>query len=576
MKRKSMAFDLVIRGGRIVDGSGNAGYSADVGLVGDRIASIGRIRQRGREEIDADGLVVTPGFIDGHTHLDAQVFWDPCGANSCWQGVTSVVTGNCGFTIAPVHDDARALVLRNLERAEDIDARALAEGIDWSWQTFPEYLDALDRIPKSIHFAANIGHSALRTWAMGERAFEDPATEDDLHRMRAQLRAALQAGAIGFTTSRSEHHETSDDRPVASRLATWTELHALVDVMGELGSGLLEGGTEAFLSPDPEVQEEVFRHVRHITVEQGVPLTAGLIATREGGRAMLERIDRITAEGGRMIGQSHCRGISVLLGFRTRLPFDVLPEWIPLRARPLAEQKIALRDPQTRARLVKAAMEGDYDRWRGIGAMPRKPDWEGLRLFDRGLPPWPTMREISEARGVTPAEAMIDLALESDFECLFIQPSLYPQDEDVLLDVLRHPNTVMTFSDSGAHLSQIADASIQTHLLGHWVRDRGAFSLEEGVRMLTLEPARACGFEDRGLLREGRLADLNVFDPATISPAVPQIVADLPGGGLRLSQRAEGILATVVAGEVAFQKGEATGRYPGRLIRGRAHGESSA
>jgi N-acyl-D-amino-acid deacylase len=562
-----MAFDLVIRGGRIFDGTGRPGYTADVGLLGDRIASIGRISERGREEIDADGLAVTPGFIDGHTHLDAQVFWDPSGANSCWQGVTSVVTGNCGFTIAPVHDTARALVLRNLERAEDIDARALAEGIDWSWQTFPEYLDALDRIPKSIHFAANIGHSALRTWAMGERAFEESANDDDLARMRAQLRAALEAGAIGFTTSRSEHHETSDDRPVASRLASWEELHALVDVMSELGTGLLEGGTEGFLSPDPDVQAEVFRHVRRITIEQGVPITAGLVATREGGRAMLDRIDRISAEGGRMIGQSHCRGISVLLGFRTRLPFDVLPEWIPLRARPIEEQKLALRDPETRARLAHAAMEGDYDRWRGIGAMPRKPDWDGLRLFDRGLPPWPTMRDIATRRGVTPAEAMIELAIESDFECLFIQPSLYPQDEEVLLDVLRHPRTVMTFSDSGAHLSQIADASIQTHLLGHWVRDRGAFTLEEGVRMLTLEPARVWGFADRGRIEEGLIADLNILDPDQIAPAVPRVVDDLPGGGLRLSQRAEGIVATLVAGAVAFRDGEATGRHSGRLIR---------
>ena len=270
-----------------------------------------------------------------------------------------------------------------------------------------------------------------------------------------------------------------------------------------------------------------------------------------------------------MIGQSHCRGISVLLGFRTRLPFDVLPEWIPFRAQPIEDQKRALSEPETRTRLAKAAMEGDYDRWRGIGAMPRKPDWDGIRVFDRGLPPWPSLREVATARGISPAEAMIDLALESDFERLFIQPSLYPQNEEVLLDVLRHPRTVMTFSDSGAHLSQIADASIQTHLLGHWVRNTGAFTLEEGIRMLTLEPAQAWGFADRGLLREGLLADLNVFDPETVAPGVPQIVNDLPGGGMRLSQRAEGFAATVVAGEIAFRDGESTQRHAGRLIRNR-------
>ncbi|MHA7836834.1 MAG: N-acyl-D-amino-acid deacylase family protein [bacterium] len=564
-----MALDLVVRGGTVVDGSGLGAYRADVGVEGDRIVAIGRLRERGRQEIDADGLVVSPGFIDGHTHLDAQVFWDPLGVNSCWQGVTSVVMGNCGFTIAPVRPAERALVVRNLERAEDIDPAALAEGIDWSWETFPEYLEALDRVPKAIHYAANVGHSALRTWAMGERAFEQTASEDDLRRMEAQLRDALQAGAIGFTTSRSEHHETSDDRPIASRLADWEEVHRLADVMGDLGVGILEGGTEGMLSPDPEVREEVWSHVRRIATRQGVPMTAGLIATAQGGRAMLDRIDALAAEGGRLIGQSHCRGISVLLSFETRLPFDVLPEWEALRARPLEEQKRALRDADTRKRLARVAMEGDYARWRGIGAMPRKPDYDGLRVYDRGLPPHPTVREEAERRGVSPAEAMIELALETDFRQLFIQPSLYPQDPDVLLEVLRHPRTVMTFSDSGAHLSQIADASIQTYLLGHWVRQVGAFGLEEAIRMLTLEPALAWGFSDRGLLREGMLADLNVFDPERVGPAVPEIVEDLPGGGKRLSQRAEGFAATVVAGAITIRDGESTGARPGRLIRNR-------
>ena len=564
-----MRFDLVVRGGTVVDGSGLGAYRADVGVIGDRIAAIGRLQERGRQEVDADGLVVSPGFVDGHTHLDAQVFWDPLGVNSCWQGVTTVVTGNCGFTLAPVRSDARALVVRNLERAEDIDPEALERGIDWGWETFPEFLDALEARPKAIHYAAQIGHSALRTWAMGERAFESAASEDDLRAMAGQLEAALQAGAIGFTTSRSEHHETSDDRPVASRLADWDEVHHLAGVLARLGVGLLEGGSEGMLSADPEEREAVWQHVRRIAVEQGVPMTAGLIATREGGRAMLDRIDTLAAEGGRMIGQSHCRGISVLLSFRTRVPFDVLPGWQDLRKRPHAEQMRALREPETRARLAREAMEGDYDAWRGIGAMPRKPDWDGLRVYDRGLPPFRTLAEVARERGVTPAEAMIDLALETDFEQLFMQPSLYPQDPEVLLEVLRHPRTVMTFSDSGAHLSQIADASIQTYLLGHWVRDAGTFSLEEGVRMLTLEPALAWGFADRGLLREGLCADLNVFDPATVGPAVPELVADLPGGGLRLSQRAEGFHATVVAGEITLRDGEPTGRHPGRLLRNR-------
>jgi len=257
----------------------------------------------------------------------------------------------------------------------------------------------------------------------------------------------------------------------------------------------------------------------------------------------------------------------VLLSFPTRLPFDLLPEWQPVRALPLAEQRRALSDPATRTRLAAAAMSGDYTRWRGIGAMPREPDFDGIRVYERGLPPNPTVAEVARARGVSPAMAMIDLALESEFGVLFIQPSLYPQDETVLLEVLRHPRTVMTFSDSGAHLSQICDSSIQTHLLGYWVRERQEFTLEDAVRMLTLAPATAWGFADRGLLREGMLADVNVFDPSTVGPAVPEVVTDLPGGGNRLSQKADGFRATLVAGEVTILDGEPTGATPGRLVR---------
>jgi N-acyl-D-amino-acid deacylase len=562
-------YDVVIRNGTVVDGSGFGAYRADVGIVGGTIAHVGRIRERGREEVDAEGCVVTPGFIDGHTHMDAQVFWDPVGANSCWHGVTTVVMGNCGFTLAPVRADARELVVRNLERAEDIDPQALATGIDWSWETFPEYLDAVDRLPKAINYAANIGHSALRTWAMGERAFEREADDDELARMARQVEDAMRAGAVGLTTSRSEHHETSDGRPVASRLASWDEVRHLAGVMGDLGVGMLEGGAEDVLSPDDDRRALAHRRMRDLAVDTGVTLTSGIIATDPGGYEMLALIDSIAAAGGRMIGQSHCRGINVLLSFATRLPFDLLPEWQPVRSLPAEEQMRALRDPAVRGPLVDAAMQGDYSRWRGIGAMPRKPDFDGIRVYLNGLPPNPTVNEVAAARGVNAAEAMIDLALETDFQQLFIQPSLYQQDPAALLAVLRHPRTVMTFSDSGAHLSQIADSSIHTYLLGHWVRDRQEFTLEEAVRMLTLAPAMAWGFADRGLLREGMVADVNVFDPAVVAPAVPEVVTDLPGGGKRLAQRAVGFRATLVNGRITIRDGEPTGERPGRLVRNR-------
>ncbi len=561
-----MPYDIVIRNGTVVDGSGLGSFRADVGIAGDRIAHVGRVKERGAREIDAEGHVVTPGFIDGHTHMDAQVFWDATGSSSCWHGVTSAVMGNCGFTLAPVRSDQRSLVVRNLERAEDIDPAALATGIDWSFETFPQYLDAVDRLPKGINFAANVGHSALRTWAMGERAFEQEASDDDLNLMKGQLAESLRAGAIGFSTSRSEHHETSDDRPVASRLASWDEVVALVDVMSGIGSGIFEGADGGMSSPDPDVRALALGRMQALAAQSQVPVTFGLVATRGAGH-LLDFLDEAAAAGGRVIAQTHCRGISVLLSLKTRLPFDLIGSWRDLRALPVAAQLDVLGDPVRRVAYVDAAVHADYSGWKGVGAQARPPDFEGIRVYRSGLPPNPSVADVARQRGVHPAQAMIDLCVESEGSQLFIQPSLYPQDEEVLLRALRHPRAVMTFSDSGAHLSQIADSSIHTHLLGYWVRERGEFTLEEAVRMITLAPALAWGFTDRGLLRAGMAADINVFDPATVAPAVPELVDDLPGGGRRLEQRSEGFIATVVNGQVTIDRGEPTGVAPGRLVR---------
>ncbi len=561
-----MGYDTVIRNGTVVDGSGLASYRADVGIVGDRIALVGRIRERGARDIDAEGHVVTPGFIDGHTHMDAQVFWDPSGSSSCWHGVTTAVMGNCGFTLAPVRDDERALVVRNLERAEDINPAALAAGIDWSFRTFPEYLDAVDRLPKGINYAALVGHSALRTWAMGERAFEQAANDDDLALMREQLADSMGAGATGFSTSRSIHHLTSDDRPVASRVASWEEVVALVEVVGEAGTGIFELADPGMLPSGADDRDTSLSRLRDLSVRTRVPVTFGFIATA-GAEQLLDFLDDMAAAGGRAIAQTHCRGISVVLSLKTRLPFDLLPAWHDLRALPVDEQLRILADPGRRQHLVDAAVHAEYGRFTGVGAAPRPPDFEGIRVYRRGLPPNPSVGDIGRERGVHPAEAMIDLCVESGGRQLFIQPSLYPQDEGLLLRALRHPSTVMTFSDSGAHLSQIADSSIHTHLFGYWVRDRQALTLEDAVRMVTLAPTNTWGFADRGLVRAGMVADLNVFDPATVGPAVPTLVDDLPAGGRRLEQRSDGFLATLVGGDVTIFEGSLTGSTPGRLLR---------
>ena len=555
-----MSYDIVIRNARVVDGTGLGAYRADVGTVDGRIATIGRIRDRGAIDIDADGHIVTPGFIDGHTHLDAQVFWDPHGANSSWHGVTTVVMGNCGFTLAPAAPDERALVVRNLERAEDISSKAMAAGIDWTWTTFAEYLDAVDRLPKGINYVANIGHSALRTYVMGERAFEAEATSEDLAAMTNELRAALAAGAHGFTSSRSKHHQTSNDRPVASRIATWHEVSELVRVLGEFHAGTFQFVEDA---PAPDERDSHRARVIALAVETGVPFAIG--ATSNADR-VLPVLDQCAAAGGRMFGLSHCRGVGTMSSFRTQLPFDRLPVWRELRALPLDEQRRRLRDRVLVERLAQIALTGPYPN--AFGGEARPPDFTRMQVLERPVPPNPTVADAARDRGVDPVTYMINCALATNLDQFFVQTN-EPFDHDDVARILRHPHTVMAFSDSGAHVSQMSDASLPTHLLAHWVRDRGDFTIEEAIRMLTLAPARAWGFHDRGLLREGLVADLNIIDPATVAPATPQVVYDLPAGEKRIEQRAVGFLATIVGGHVTQCDGQRTGAVPGRLLRGR-------
>ena len=562
-----MPYDLLIKNGVVIDGSGLPRYRADVGVRHGRIAAIGRIRERAREVLDADGRVVTPGFVDGHTHMDAQVFWDPLGTCSCWHGVTSVVMGNCGFTLAPCGKAERHLVVRNLERAEDIAAEAMDAGIDWTWTTFPEFLDRVETLPKGINYACYIGHSALRTYAMGERAFEQPAGEEDLRAMERELRDAIRAGAVGFTTSRSPSHETPDRRPVASRLATWDEVRRLVSVMGDMNAGIFELAGERF-GGEPKSLREYHVRLRDLAVETGVPVTWGLFSRRddpETWRVYLALLEETAAAGGRMFAQVHSRALSVVLSFRTSLPFDRLPVWKELRALPLAEQRQRLRDPALRRRLVDAARERDERR--AIGAEPRPAAYEWIFLFDRVDGPRRSVAEVARERGIDPVEAMIDLALEKDLERFFLQP-IANENQDHALELMQHPRTVVTFSDSGAHVSQIMDASLQTHVLSHWVREKQALTLEQAVRMLSFDTATHWGFADRGLIREGMAADLLVFDPETVGPEMPEVVHDLPAGARRLVQRARGIAATVVNGDIVLRDGKPTGALPGQLLRG--------
>ena len=564
-----MAYDLLIKNGWVVDGSGRPRYRADVGVSGGRIAAIGRIRESAREVLDAEGQVVSPGFVDGHTHMDAQVFWDPLGTCSCWHGITTVVMGNCGFTLAPCAKEDRHLVIRNLQRAEDISLEAMEAGIEWKWKTFAEFLDTVDGLPKGINYSGYLGHSALRTYVMGERAFEEAASEDDLRAMEAELRSGLRAGAIGFTTSRSPSHETPDRRPVASRLATWDEVRRLVGVMGELNAGIFELAGEAV---DRDANNpglaDYHRRLRELAIETGRPITFGLFGRRDAPdawRAYVKLLEDTAAQGGRMTAQVHSRALSAVLSFKTQLPFDRLPVWRELRALPLEEQKRRLRDPELRRKLVEAARERE-DR-KAIGTEARPAVYEWIHVMENVHGPHKSVAEIAQARGVDPVEAMIDLGLETDFDVFFLQP-IANENQEIALELIKNPRTVVTFSDSGAHVSQLMDASLQTHLLAHWVRAKQALTLEEAVRMLTFDTATMWGFSDRGLVREGMAADLVVFDPDTIAAEMPEVVNDLPAGARRLIQRCRGVAATVVNGEILLRDGKHTGALPGKLLRG--------
>ena len=352
-----MSLDLIIRDAQVIDGSGARRFGADVGIAAGKIAAIGKLNESAKEVIDAQGAVVSPGFIDGHTHMDAQVFWDSLGTCSCWHGITSVVMGNCGFTLAPCRESEKHLVMRNLERAEDISPAAMEAGIRWSWEDFPQYLDAVERLPKGINYAAYMGHSALRTYIMGERAFSEQANGDDLAAMKREVRKAIRAGAIGFTSSRSFSHQTPQGQPVASRLASWDEVRQLVGVMGELGAGVFELANEDMRDHD-RIPEYLGR-LKSLAVDTGVPVTFGVFSAKalpaDYWKTVLANIDATVAAGGRMFGQAHTRSLNVLFGFQTVTPFDRLPVWREIRKRPLAEQEAAFSDPDLRRQLVQAA-----------------------------------------------------------------------------------------------------------------------------------------------------------------------------------------------------------------------------
>jgi N-acyl-D-amino-acid deacylase len=556
--------DLVIRGGTIVDGTGEPRYRADVAVAGGRIVEIDRIVGRGAEEVDADGLFVTPGFVDNHTHLDAQICWDPLGP-AAPHGVTSVVVGNCGIAVAPCHDaiEREVFIMPALEIAEDIHRATVDAAVSWEWTTFADYLSVLGRLPKGINVGANVGHGALRSYVMGERAFTpDGATERDVAEMCRELEAALRAGALGFTSvlpgsGLFSYYGDIDPREMDPRIvcgmASPEEVSAIAGVLGRVGLGAISLGGAHW---DDAVG---------LSAGTGLPVVLTFGNGRPTPDLTLQSFDDAARLGARMIPAVSARPQTSVIGFRARLPFDLLPVWQELRARPLDEQRAALLDPTRLARLVDVARRADYPKVHGLGARP--PDWTKLSILDRPLPPYPTVAERAAELGADPYDVFLDLSLATDLHQLFSQPVTYDHPRETWLELLRHPRSVISQADTGAHTAQAADWVMPTWFLGYWVRQEQEFTWEEGIRMFTSDPASVWGgLGGRGVLRVGAPADLNVLDPDTVSPAVPDADEGLPGGGKRITCQAVGMAATVVGGAVTFRDGRHTGALPGTVL----------
>ena len=553
-----MKYDLLIKGGTVIDGTGASRVEADIGIVDDQIAAIGALGTKAKELIDARDKIVSPGFVDAHTHMDAQIFWDPLGTCSCQHGVTSVVMGNCGFTLAPVNIEDIDLVLENLEEAEAIPADVLAAGVEFRWKTFPEFIEVLEDLPKGINYAGYVGHSALRTYAMRERSLTEQATPDDLQVMADALRDGLKAGAIGFSTSRNPNHIRPHGEPVASRIANWAEVEALVGVMGEMGQGIFEISREGKDPLPADVSLDFNTRLKNLALTSARPVTLGIFSVvQEPGswRPLLDMVEQTNAAGGRMIAQVHSNTMYEYHTLKTDLPFDELAPWKQLKAMSQHSQLAAVADSDMRRRLIEAT-----------NSMARAPDYQQLMVVENIQGVDRSVADVALESGKAPAEVILDHLFANDTDAFFRTP-FANQSSEVVLSLLSHPDSVVTFSDSGAHVSQIADFSLHTHFLSHWVRGQAKFSLEEAVRRITSEIAIGWGLTDRGVLAVGKKADVTIFDADNVAPLMPEVATDLPLNGVRLRQGAVGIQATVVNGEVLMRDGEHTGALPGRILK---------
>jgi N-acyl-D-aspartate/D-glutamate deacylase len=547
-------FDLLIRGGTLVDGTGGAAAPGDVAIRDGRIAALGVKLGTADETVDAGGCYVAPGFVDIHTHYDAQVFWDRMLTVSPWHGVTSVVMGNCGFGVAPTRPEHRDLILRTLENVEGMSLDALHAGLgeEWPFESFPEYLDALEERGTVINVGALVGHTPVRTYVMGEASTEREATPGEVAAMRQLVAEALSAGAIGFATSKSPTHVGYSGRPVPSRAASLEEIGALAQAVGEAGHGVLQAtiGSGFFLKELAEIQRATGRPV------SWTALLGGMLGP-DGHRGVLEQSEKLQAEGVSVIPQVSCRPLLFEFQWKAPFPFESLPLFKPVSQADLEGKKRIYSDPEFRKAFGQVAR-----RWRDTVITSYPPD---PSLEERSV------AEVATEGGVEPADLALDLGLASDLEARF-RMAIFNTDDDVVAELLGHPSTMLGLSDAGAHASQLCDAGAPTTLLGKWVRDKAVLSVEEAVRQLTSQPAQVFDLRNRGRLAPGLAGDVTVFDLNTVECEPVRRVHDFPAGADRLVAGARGIEAVIVNGTVIREHNEdrldPEGQLPGQVLRG--------
>ena len=565
-----MKADLVIRNGTVVDGTGAAQTRGDVVVSGDRVVAIeANWVGEATRSIDAEGKLVTPGFVDIHTHLDAQLAWDPIGTSSCWHGITSVALGNCGVTFAPVANDrgAREFLAEMMESVEDIPRAAILEGLPWDWTGYDGYLSWLDRLPTGPNVGGLVGHCAVRTAVMGERGIDEaPATADDLAAMTRLVDDAMAAGALGFSTSRTFLHKIPDGRCVPGTYAADDEMLAFADVLGKHGHGIFEGAyrlgeRDRDLS---KTAHEVWLMGEMSRRSGGLPVSFALTQVDHRNdiySAVIALTKEQNAQGANLRPQTTSRGIGILFGLHNRSPFDRFPTWRELRERSLSERLVFIRNADKRAALIADVANGDstFDATKAWVILPGEARYD-CRDED-------SLAAYATRRGVTPAEAFLQLADETNGAAIINIPFLN-QSMSAVEEMLDDPVVTLGLADAGAHVGMIMDSSQPTYFLTNWIRDRKRWSIEEGIRRLTSDTANLFGFTDRGTLKVGGFADINVFALDDLRLPTPEYVHDFPNGAGRYIQGSSGYAHTIVNGQSFMENGHHTGALAGLLVRG--------